>query len=50
MTRPPPQSAYGVLSEPATLRIQRRLPGPIERVWAYITDCAANGWRRATWS
>ncbi|GLR88616.1 SRPBCC family protein [Bradyrhizobium iriomotense] len=30
--------AYGVLIEPATLRIQRLLPGPIERVWAYLTD------------
>lgn len=38
MTRRPTRSAYGVLTEPATLRIQRRLPGPIERVWAYITD------------
>ena len=30
--------AYGTLSEPATLTIQRRLPGPIERVWSYLTD------------
>lgn len=30
--------AYGVLIEPATLRIERRLPGPIERVWAYLTE------------
>ncbi len=30
--------AYGVLSEPATLTIQRLLPGPIERVWAYLTE------------
>jgi uncharacterized protein YndB with AHSA1/START domain len=30
--------AYGVLTEPATLKIQRLLPGPIERVWAYITE------------
>ena len=30
--------AYGALTEPATLTIQRRLPGPIERVWAYLTD------------
>lgn len=30
--------AYGVLIEPATLKIQRRLPGPIERVWAYLTE------------
>jgi uncharacterized protein YndB with AHSA1/START domain len=30
--------AYGVLTEPMTLQIQRRLPGPIERVWAYLTE------------
>jgi uncharacterized protein YndB with AHSA1/START domain len=30
--------AYGVLTEPATLTIKRVLPGPIERVWAYLTD------------
>lgn len=30
--------AYGVLSEPATLTLQRMLPGPIERIWAYLTE------------
>ena len=30
--------AYGTLIEPATLKIQRLLPGPIERVWAYLTE------------
>ncbi len=30
--------AYGALIEPATLKIQRLLPGPIERVWAYLTE------------
>src|SRR6185312_4518890 len=30
--------AYGTLTEPDTLTIQRVLPGPIERVWAYLTD------------
>ena len=29
---------YGELIEPNTLRIQRRLPGPINRVWAYLTE------------
>jgi uncharacterized protein YndB with AHSA1/START domain len=29
---------FGVLTESATLKIQRRLPGPVERVWAYLTD------------
>lgn len=33
-----PRDAYGVLTEPATLTIQRRLPGPVERVWAYLTE------------
>ena len=31
-------SAYGVLTELATLKIERLLPGPIERVWAYLTE------------
>lgn len=30
--------AYGVLTEPAVLQIQRLLPGPIERVWRYLTE------------
>jgi uncharacterized protein YndB with AHSA1/START domain len=29
---------YGALIEPATLKIQRVLPGPIERIWAYLID------------
>lgn len=29
---------YGVFPEPATLKIQRLLPGPIERVWEFLTD------------
>lgn len=33
-----PSDAYGTLIEPTTLKIQRLLPGPIERVWAYLTD------------
>jgi uncharacterized protein YndB with AHSA1/START domain len=31
-------NAYGVLIEPATLKIERLLPGPIERIWAYLTE------------
>lgn len=39
MTEAMTLDAYGVLTdEPNTLRIQRSLPGPIDRVWAYITD------------
>jgi uncharacterized protein YndB with AHSA1/START domain len=30
--------AYGVLTEAATLKIERLLPGPIERIWAYLTE------------
>jgi uncharacterized protein YndB with AHSA1/START domain len=29
---------HGALIEPATLQIQRLLPGPIDRVWAYLTQ------------
>jgi uncharacterized protein YndB with AHSA1/START domain len=31
-------NVYGALTEPNTLKIQRLLPGPIERVWAYLTE------------
>ncbi len=30
--------AYGVLTETDTLTIQRLLPGPVERVWDYLTQ------------
>ena len=29
---------FGELMEPTTLRIERLLPGPIERVWDHLTD------------
>lgn len=32
------ESAHGVLTGPSTLEIQRILPGPIERVWAWLTE------------
>jgi uncharacterized protein YndB with AHSA1/START domain len=38
MTERPTPNSYGVLTEPATLTIQRLLPGPIERIWAYLTE------------
>jgi uncharacterized protein YndB with AHSA1/START domain len=38
MTKPMTLDPYGVLTEPATVKIQRLLPGPIERVWAYLTE------------
>lgn len=31
-------SAYGTLLEPTILRLERILPGPVERVWSYLTD------------
>jgi uncharacterized protein YndB with AHSA1/START domain len=31
-------NAYGVVTEPATIRIERLLPGPVSRVWSYLTD------------
>ncbi|MGZ3299175.1 MAG: SRPBCC family protein [Asticcacaulis sp.] len=34
----PTSDAYGALIEPATLRLERLLPGPIERVWDYLTQ------------
>lgn len=30
--------SFGELIEPATLKIERVLPGPIERVWDYLTE------------
>ncbi|WP_063002059.1 SRPBCC family protein [Nocardia mikamii] len=38
-------SEYGKVVAPGTVRIERLLPGPIERVWAYLTDVD----KRATW-
>jgi uncharacterized protein YndB with AHSA1/START domain len=38
MTKVATLDAYGVLTEPATLKIERLLPGPIERVWTYLTQ------------
>lgn len=39
MTEAMTLDAYGVLTdEPNTLRIQRSLPGPIDRVWSYLTE------------
>jgi uncharacterized protein YndB with AHSA1/START domain len=33
-----PGDEYGERTEPETFRIERLLPGPIERVWAYLTE------------
>jgi uncharacterized protein YndB with AHSA1/START domain len=32
------QSDYGVVLESGALRFERLLPGPVERVWAFLTD------------
>lgn len=34
---------YGKLISPDTLRFERLLPGPIERVWEYLTDSEIRG-------
>jgi uncharacterized protein YndB with AHSA1/START domain len=38
MTMTETAAPYGVYPEPATVRLERRLPGPIERVWRYLTE------------
>ncbi len=38
-------SEFGVVPEARTLRIRRVLPGPIERVWAFLTELD----KRAKW-
>lgn len=34
---------YGTFVEPGTVRFERLLPGPIERVWAYLTESDKKG-------
>ena len=34
---------YGVATESGTVRFERVLPGPIERVWSYLTDSEKRG-------
>ena len=34
---------FGVVPEARTLRLQRVLPGPVERVWAYLTESEKRG-------
>ena len=38
MNKREPDDAYGVRTEADTLTFRRLLPGPIERVWAYLTE------------
>ena len=39
---------YGVVTHPDTVRLERLLPGPIERVWGYLTDSRKRGQWLAT--
>jgi uncharacterized protein YndB with AHSA1/START domain len=34
---------YGKITAPDTVRIERLFPGPIERVWAYLTESQKRG-------
>jgi uncharacterized protein YndB with AHSA1/START domain len=34
---------YGVVTEARTVRLERLLPGPIERVWEYLTESKKRG-------
>ena len=36
-------SEFGVVTEARTIRFERVLPGPIERVWAYLTESEKRG-------
>src|ERR1700674_5681088 len=36
-------SEYGVVTEPGTVRLERVLPGPMDRVWAYLTEPEKRG-------
>lgn len=38
-----PPGEYGVVTEPGTIRLQRVLPGPIERVWSFLTESGKRG-------
>lgn len=38
-------SKPATLIKPSTVRLERLLPGPVERVWAYLTESK----KRATW-
>lgn len=39
----PASDNYTVLAGPGTVRLERLLPGPIERVWAYLTEPELRG-------
>lgn len=31
-------NSFGIFTEPGTIHFERELPGPIEQVWAYLTE------------
>jgi len=39
----PKNEDYAVVTGPATVRLERLLPGPLERVWAYLTESEKRG-------
>jgi uncharacterized protein YndB with AHSA1/START domain len=39
------EASFAAVVEPGTLRIERWLPGPVERIWTYLTDSD----KRARW-
>jgi len=41
-------NSYGIAIDASTVRIERILPGPIERVWAYLTESEKRGQGLAT--
>jgi len=38
MNKSATRDAWGTLIEPTTLKIQRLLPGPVERIWAWLVE------------
>lgn len=34
---------YGIFTEPGTIHFERLLPGPAERIWAYLTESEKKG-------
>ena len=36
-------TAYGVVTEAGAIRFERVVPGPIQRVWAHLTETGEAG-------
>ena len=43
MPREPIVEEYGIALETGTVRLERMLPGPMEQVWAYLTESEKRG-------